>query len=59
VVFFQILGLSPELRSSGRLKVDIFRKEAPFLSQLKQIGQSPSAPDFLELFPPGVPSGLL
>jgi len=51
VVFFQILGLSPELRSSGRLKVDVFRKEAPFLSQLKQIGQSPSAPDFLETFP--------
>ena len=51
VVFFQILGLSPELRSSGRLKYDVLRKEAPFLSQLKQIGQSPSAPDFLETFP--------
>jgi GWxTD domain-containing protein len=50
VVFFQIPGLSPELRSSGRLKFDIFRKEAPFSSQTKRIADYPQAPDFLESF---------
>jgi len=50
VVFFQVLGLTPELRSGGRLKYDILRKDAPFLSQTKKITDYPNAPDFLEVF---------
>jgi GWxTD domain-containing protein len=51
VVFFQILGLSPELRSTGKLKYDFLRKDAPFESHLKKIGEYPHAPDFVEVFP--------
>jgi GWxTD domain-containing protein len=51
VVFFQVLGLSPELRSAGQLKYTVLRKEAQFLSQLKKISGYPNAPDFLEAFP--------
>jgi len=51
VVFFQVLGLPPELRSAGQLKYIVLRKEAPFLSQLKKIGEYQNAPDFLEVFP--------
>ncbi|MFZ2054394.1 MAG: GWxTD domain-containing protein, partial [Candidatus Aminicenantales bacterium] len=51
IVFFQILGLPPELRSSGQLKYEVLRKEAQFLSQLKKIGEYQNAPDFLEVFP--------
>ncbi len=50
-VFFQVLGLTPELRAEGRLKYDVLRKEAPFLNQLKKIGEYQNAPDFLEVFP--------
>jgi tetratricopeptide (TPR) repeat protein len=51
VVFFQVFGLPPELRTEGQLKYDILRKEALFRSQLRKIGECPSAPDFLEVFP--------
>jgi GWxTD domain-containing protein len=51
VVFFQIPGLSPELRTAGRLKYDVFRKEAPFSSRAKKIADYPQSPDFLEVFP--------
>ena len=51
VVFFQVLGLPPELQSAGQLKYAVLRKEAPFLSQLKKIGEYQNAPDFLEVFP--------
>jgi GWxTD domain-containing protein len=51
VVFFQILGLSPELRSAGKLKYDLLRKDAPFRSQLKKIDGYAHAPDFVEIFP--------
>jgi hypothetical protein len=50
-LFFQVLGLTPELRSSGQLKYAVLRKEAPFLSRLKKIDEYPNAPDFLEVFP--------
>jgi GWxTD domain-containing protein len=51
VVFFQVLGLTPELLSGGQLKYVVHRKEAPFLSQTKKIGEYENAPDFLEVFP--------
>jgi GWxTD domain-containing protein len=50
VVFFQILGLSPELRTAGQLKYDFLRKDAQFQSHLKKIGQYQNARDFLEVF---------
>ena len=51
IVFLQVLGLPPELRSTGQLKYDVFRKDAQFLSQLRKIGEYQNAPDFLEIFP--------
>jgi GWxTD domain-containing protein len=51
VIFFQVLGLPPELRSAGQLKYDLLRKDAPFLSLTKKIGGYQNAPDFLEVFP--------
>jgi GWxTD domain-containing protein len=51
VVFFQVLGLSAELRSAGQLKYDLLRKDAPFQSHLKKIGGYQNTPDFLEMFP--------
>jgi GWxTD domain-containing protein len=51
IVFFQVLGLPPELRSAGQLKYTVLRKDAPFLGQIKKIGEYQNAPDFLEVFP--------
>jgi hypothetical protein len=51
VVFFQVLGLSPELRSAGQLKYDFLRQEALFMSHLRKIGDFQNAPDFLDIFP--------
>jgi GWxTD domain-containing protein len=51
VVFFQVLGLPPELRSAGQLRYAVLRKEALFLSQIKKISEYQNAPDFLEVFP--------
>jgi tetratricopeptide (TPR) repeat protein len=50
-VFFQVLGLPPELRSAGQLRYAVLRKEALFLSQIKKISEYQNAPDFLEVFP--------
>jgi GWxTD domain-containing protein len=50
VVFFQVLGLSPELQAEGQLKYAIFRQDIPFLSQTKKIDESGGGPDFLETF---------
>jgi GWxTD domain-containing protein len=50
VVFFQVLGLSPEFRAAGRLKYEIFRREAPFSSRIEELGGYPGVPDFLEEF---------
>ena len=51
VVFFQGLGLSPELLSSGGLKYDVLRQDAPFSSRTREMSGYPNAPDFLEVFP--------
>jgi tetratricopeptide (TPR) repeat protein len=51
VVYFQVLGLSPGLRSSGELKYDFLRKDVQFQSHLKKIGEYQNAPGFLETFP--------
>jgi len=50
-VFFQVLGLSPELQASGQIKYEIFRRDEPFLDRSKKIEESGSGPDFLEVFP--------
>jgi len=51
VVFFQGLGLSPELQAAGQLKYAIFCRDALFLSQTKKIDEYNTGPDFLEVFP--------
>lgn len=51
IVFFQVLGLAPELEAAGQLKYDIFRRDALFLSQTKKIDAYDSGQDFLEVFP--------
>ena len=51
VIFFQVLGLPPEIRSGGQLKYLFLRKEAQFLSQLNKIDEYQNAPDFLEVLP--------
>jgi len=51
IVFFQILGLAPELQAAGQLKYDVYRKDDLFLSQTKPIGESGLGQDFLEVFP--------
>jgi len=53
-VFFQVFGLSSDLRSNGKINVTIFRQDAEFLTRSKGIseygpGAGPSA-DFLEEF---------
>lgn len=50
-VFFQGSGLTAELREGGRLRFDIFRREAPFLTKTIKILDYERAPDFLEVFP--------
>jgi len=51
IVFFQLLGLPPKLRTEAQLKYDILRTEAPFLSQTKKLDEYQNQPDFLEIFP--------
>jgi GWxTD domain-containing protein len=51
VVFFQGIGLTPELLSGGQLEYIVLRKEAPFQSLTRKIGEYENAPDFLEVFP--------
>jgi GWxTD domain-containing protein len=49
-VFFQVFGLSPELRSQGKINVTVFKKEAEFLTRSKGINEYGPGPDFLEEF---------
>lgn len=51
IVFFQILGLSPELQASGQIKYEIFRRDKLFLDQTKKVDESGTGQDFLEVFP--------
>jgi tetratricopeptide (TPR) repeat protein len=51
IVFFQVLGLSPELQAEGQLKYAIYRRDAQFLSQTKKIDEFGTGQDFLEVFP--------
>ncbi len=50
-VFFQASGLSAELRKQGRLKFDLYRKDALFLTKTMGIIEFEHAPDFLQAFP--------
>jgi len=50
-VFSQIFGLTEELRAGGRLKFDLFKKDAPFLTRTKGIAEYENVPDILEIFP--------
>lgn len=51
IVFFQVLGLSPELQATGQLKYAIFCRDALFLSQTKKIDEIGTGQDCLEVFP--------
>jgi len=50
-IFFQIFGLTDELRAGGRLKYDLFKKDVPFLTRTKGIAEYANVPDILEIFP--------
>jgi GWxTD domain-containing protein len=50
-VFIQALGLSPELRSQGKIKLTVYRKDAEFLAQAKKISDYGSGPDIFEELP--------
>ena len=50
-VFFQVLGLSPGLRSQGKIKLTVYRKDAEFLAQTKRISEYGSGPDIFEELP--------
>jgi GWxTD domain-containing protein len=52
-VFSQIFGLTEELRAGGRLKFDLLKKDAPFLTRTKGIAEYENVPDILEVFPLG------
>jgi len=53
-VFFQVFGLSPELRSLGKINVTVLKKDAEFLTRSKAISEYGPGPgvgaDFLEEF---------
>jgi len=49
--FFQVLGLSPELRTQGKIRFVFYKKEAEFLTKTRGIIEYNSRPDFLEEFP--------
>lgn len=51
IVFFQILGLSPELQTSAQVKYEIFRRDKLFLDRTNKIDAFSSGQDFLEFFP--------
>ena len=50
-VFFQVFGLSLELREKGRLRFDLLRKDELFLTKTIGTAEYASAPDFLQVFP--------
>jgi len=47
-VLFQVFGLSPELRSQGKINVTVSRKEVEFLTKTRGINEYGSGSDFLE-----------
>ena len=51
IVFFQILGLSPELQNSAQVKYEIFRRDTLFFDRTKKIDAFGAGQDFLEVFP--------
>lgn len=51
IVFFQVLGISPDLRAAGQIKYEIFRRDKPFRNQTKKIDESGAGQDFIEIFP--------
>ncbi|MDH7513021.1 MAG: GWxTD domain-containing protein [Clostridiales bacterium] len=52
-IFLQALGLTPELRSAGRLKVEFLRQDSHFLTKTIEIVEINSPPDILLEFPLG------
>jgi len=50
-VFFQVLDLNPDLRSQGKIKMTVYKKDAEYLTKTKGIGEYGSGPDILEEFP--------
>jgi GWxTD domain-containing protein len=50
-VFFQVSGLTGELRQRGKLKFDLLRKDELFLSKTIGIVEYEQAPDFIQTFP--------
>ncbi len=58
VVFFQLYGLTDELRASGSLRYAFFKEDKPFSEMQKKIGDFGKGDDFVEIqdlssFPPG------
>ncbi len=49
-VFFQVFGLSPELRSQGKINVTVLKQDAEFLTRSKGMNEYGPGPDFLEEF---------
>ena len=50
-VFFQVLGLTPELQAEGQIKYVIFRRDSLFLDRITKIDAYGTGQDFLEIFP--------
>jgi tetratricopeptide (TPR) repeat protein len=50
-VFFQVLGISRELRAQGKIQLTVYRKEAEFLNQTKGISEYGAGPDIVEELP--------
>jgi len=50
-LFFQVLGLTPELRKNGVIKYTFLKGEEEFHSLTKEVKQYPQKTEFLEEFP--------
>jgi len=50
-VFFQAMGLTPEIRSAGRLMVELLRQDSLFLSKTRELIEFDRLPDILFEFP--------
>jgi GWxTD domain-containing protein len=58
VLFYQVYGLTPELRLAGSFLVSFFKEDKPFSTRVKKLGEYGTGDDFLEVqdlaaFPPG------
>ncbi|MGA2363545.1 MAG: tetratricopeptide repeat protein, partial [Candidatus Aminicenantales bacterium] len=58
VLFFQVYGLTDELRASGSLRFSFLKEDKPFSERTKKIGECGPGEDFFETqdlttFPPG------